>query len=536
MTFQANNFSLEKSWKHLEDMTTSTASPPPGLPPPITEPPPPKIEGKKGGRGVPEEGGGGAEGGGMDLEAGMLAEMFPDINPLYLSKVYIAKDCNLTQTVSTLLSFDCDPEDLEENSPKKSEITEKNENKSASVEGGVELKDPSIKLIQKLKEEEKVSLQRTEHDASLALCLQLQEQEQSTDRNSKGKGKKTLRGRKFGLGNGGSGWGKTSLQGKDGQPSGIREALAAVDMQRQEDRRSRRVGVGRCRRARSSSRGRKISPRRGPVGGDLNNAWKISKKKISSKMKQEGLKDLFPLVNSFLIENALYYASNDYYVALSWLHYQYPNPKAREKIRQIESEKSVPLISEPTKNQEEREDQKRGRRDSLEISRDLSRFLEKNLMPLPGERKKGGGEEVYRKFRNRVHKLREERNKMYRRFAEDPRVWAAKSIEVKQLRDKIQQAELDALKGIYLFKNASVDNREEVDLHGLHASESKKILSKLFKLAIQAGRKEYTVITGIGLHSRGKASLGPSVEAFVSRLGHSCTTKNPGALKIIFRA
>ncbi len=87
-----------------------------------------------------------------------------------------------------------------------------------------------------------------------------------------------------------------------------------------------------------------------------------------------------------------------------------------------------------------------------------------------------------------------------------------------------------------------------MDLHGLHVSECQKVLRILLTEAVKTNRSSFSIITGLGQHSCGKAKLKPALKRYVKqtlrgmasadRLNNSdatCFDASPGVLGVRFK-
>lgn len=106
--------------------------------------------------------------------------------------------------------------------------------------------------------------------------------------------------------------------------------------------------------------------------------------------------------------------------------------------------------------------------------------------------------------------------------------------KARDLRAQAVDMHDEAASKIYATNNHHRE-KNEVDLHGLHAEEALMVLAiKLQALALEdpPSVKELRVITGIGVHQTGRAILGPAVEHFL--IQHKCkyTTPRPGMVLV----
>jgi len=435
-------------------------------------------------------------------------------------------------------------------------------------------------------------------DESLALALQLQEQEglavrlnstvketiaittKGNDHTKKKKSrklkqKKRVAAAKKGLSAPVSGgvWGQRARErkrleagilgarvaGAGAKGMSLQEALDRKEAKRIRDAELRSSGRW-SRQKRSSSRGKRkgrtLSPHsldrelRAKPLSDQYSMWKSRKGRdwlhtphLSSFLKLDALKKLFPRVDNGEIEVFFKNAGHDFYVALLGLHTRYPNQEAKRKIQALEgSGQRAPLIQLPSSGKDVK-----GKSDNSSdsgLGAELRRFLLKHLDASPtADSRNQKRQKVYDQYREEVSYLRRQRDKVLRNAAGSSMgghsalagAMAVATEEVREIRKQIRQAETEAIKGIFLFTNDGLDNHRKVDLHGLHVAEGRKVLRILLGFAQKAGRKEYRVITGVGNNSRGCARLGPAMEQYVMALGYACAWESPGQLRITLK-
>ncbi|XP_067945378.1 NEDD4-binding protein 2-like [Watersipora subatra] len=98
---------------------------------------------------------------------------------------------------------------------------------------------------------------------------------------------------------------------------------------------------------------------------------------------------------------------------------------------------------------------------------------------------------------------------------------------------KYREANLAAATQIFNHSNAS-RNKEEVDLHGLHADEAVQVVSEIIKTLRNEGTRKYVnVITGRGNRSKnGVSRIKQAVENFLIRNKICYRMENPGMMKV----
>ncbi|KAJ3031418.1 UNVERIFIED_CONTAM: hypothetical protein HDU68_004108, partial [Siphonaria sp. JEL0065] len=137
-----------------------------------------------------------------------------------------------------------------------------------------------------------------------------------------------------------------------------------------------------------------------------------------------------------------------------------------------------------------------------------------------------GGEvdALYRKQREEVTVVAEQRNKLFQRAAEAFRsgnTAAAKtfSTEARKLDEAMKKLNQDASAKIYAQRNANISNSTDeriIDLHGLHGDEGIYYLeTAMAGLKRERFEGTLTVITGTGNHSRGSfAKVAPQIREY----------------------
>eukprot|EP00467_Chlorarachnion_reptans_P025378 CAMPEP_0114505080 /NCGR_PEP_ID=MMETSP0109-20121206/10652_1 /TAXON_ID=29199 /ORGANISM="Chlorarachnion reptans, Strain CCCM449" /LENGTH=579 /DNA_ID=CAMNT_0001683475 /DNA_START=473 /DNA_END=2212 /DNA_ORIENTATION=- len=328
----------------------------------------------------------------------------------------------------------------------------------------------------------------------------------------------------------------------------------AQELWKEELRNLESGNTGKTGRRGANWKGKKVTPQL--LGGGCDpltmktfNRWKGTSGKdwlttphLSSFLKLDAVKKLYPSVNDDTIEETFRNAGFDFYVTLLWLQNQYPNEDAAKKIRSLEDERRAgSLFAMDMKERKESSETSHSQAQGG-LSSHLRKFLLENLDPSGSSFGGSNRQKYYEEARESVLGLRRRREKICRRAASgsnNPAAIAGAMTlaveQMKKIRKEIKTAELEVLKSMYLFSNKEIDNSKKVDLHGLHVAESRRILAELMKIVRNRGRKEYRVVTGVGLHSSGSSKLGPAMEQFVKSIGHHCYWENPGVLKITLR-
>lgn len=99
--------------------------------------------------------------------------------------------------------------------------------------------------------------------------------------------------------------------------------------------------------------------------------------------------------------------------------------------------------------------------------------------------------------------------------------------------ERAAKAHLEAMVDIFIANNLYLDNRFEVDFHGLHVREGLHILDFLLRRHKAKGYKHVVVIIGEGNNSVGRRSrLKPAFTAFLSKNGYKSSGHKPGSIKI----
>eukprot|EP00465_Bigelowiella_longifila_P012827 CAMPEP_0185253696 /NCGR_PEP_ID=MMETSP1359-20130426/2337_1 /TAXON_ID=552665 /ORGANISM="Bigelowiella longifila, Strain CCMP242" /LENGTH=390 /DNA_ID=CAMNT_0027836113 /DNA_START=72 /DNA_END=1245 /DNA_ORIENTATION=- len=349
-------------------------------------------------------------------------------------------------------------------------------------------------------------------DASLALALHLQEEEnvQARARNVQMKEKKKKNTRRRRLPPQGNVWARGRAKTTAVVSIGEQIDKAAAERLWKKELENYANG-GQRRKSRSRSRGRKVPLHALAKGGGnfilQYNIWKqqednierFKAPNISSLLQLDGLKNLFPKVSHSIVEEAFMDAGRNYEVALLWLCHNYPNAKAKKKLHALQGRQSVPLVEFNKETAAEEEEEVKANADESSHAAELRNFILSHLGASTITSRENP-QKVYNNYRSKIHDLRKQRDKILKKAAgsaghkqQGTCALAVVVDEVRLIRTKIRRAQLEAIKGIYLFTNRGRDNSRSVDLHGLHVTESIKVLRILLTIA---GKGEYRVITG----------------------------------------
>eukprot|EP00466_Bigelowiella_natans_P016745 jgi/Bigna1/76863/fgenesh1_pg.44_\ len=468
----------------------------------------------------------------------MLREMFLESVPLeQIQLVYEQCGQQLTPCISLLIDIQADKERVAEQQHRRKVAVETNENnvrkeekKGNDVDKGYEKEEkrrnqedeaPIMPTIRAMKDTKHSPTKNEDNDASLALALHLQEEENE-------------------------------------------RARARINQNKEKNKKV------------NNKNNKVVQGRRTPVEADFHNKVVVygpvrqmevevgNHEVVVEIQYMEATKRLCREIQSpeyqvshTIVEEAFMDAGRNYEVALLWLCRYYPNAEAKKKARALKGKQSAPLV-DFNKDTDKEEKETKADADERPHAAELRNFILANLGASTITSRENP-QKVYNLYRSNIHDLRKQRDKILNKAAgsaghkQKGTVTGALAVVldevVRLIRKKIRRAELEAIKGIYLFTNRGRDNSRSVDLHGLHVNESIKVAARLFSQSICpsdklsakvlrilltiAGKGEYRVVTGIGQHSCGQARLRPAMERFVNGLGFKCAQEKPGVLRVI---